>query len=102
VKFTVTYWLPRQYSAVVESDEVIAALRQYIDAHQHDRARWRLELAAILLADLEAGRWAGALDASALDTIAEALEEVGFTAPDGAEADRTDAPTDYAVEPREA
>jgi hypothetical protein len=92
MKFTVTYWEHRQVSAVAEEDEVLEALRSYIEGNPGDSYRQRAASAAV---DIGVGR-----EPSDMGIIALALREISFEAPAGTEPDRADENTDYTADIR--
>jgi hypothetical protein len=91
MKFNVTYWQPAQYAAVVDQDEVIAALQDYIDSEPQDKDAERAHTA---LEQVKAGT-----EPDDLDVVATALEQV-FEVPEGTLPDRYDVATDYTAEVR--
>lgn len=92
MKFDVTYWQPKLYSAVAEQDEVVLALTDYIDANPGREGERR---AAVVLTQLANG-----FEPSDMGIVARALMRAGFEAPKGTEPDQSDKATDYTADIR--
>lgn len=92
MKFDVTYWQPKLYSAVAEQDEVVLALTDYINANPGREGEQR---AASVLTQLANG-----FEPSDMGIVARALMRAGFEAPKGTEPDQSDEATDYTADIR--